>query len=249
MPLEKIRKIGLLEGHIEFGWHTLFPQKTVYITMLREPIDRVVSQYYYIREDSSHRLHNAVRGGAMDIEEYLRKRLNVYAINGQTYWLSGGSYSDGQSSQPEDALQKAKENIEGYFPAIGIQERFDESLILLKRVFRWRWVYYSRRKVTASRPKVEAMPDRIIRAIREFNQLDIDLYDYARRRFEDLVQNENAAFKAEVARFRLANRTYGKFISPLLASDPHEMMRDANSVVRSMIRIPRSEPPATSRAA
>ena len=93
------------------------------------------------------------------------------------------------------------------------------------------------------------MPDRMIRAIREFNQLDIDLYDYARRRFEDLVQNENAAFKTEVARFRLANRMYGKLVSPLLDADPREMMRNVDSEVRNVVRILGSGTPSSSRIA
>ena len=240
LPIERIKRVGLVVGHIEFGWHALMPQKAIYLTMLREPIDRVVSQYYHIRGHTSHRLHNAVKGGAVDIEEYVRRGLNPDASNGETHWLSGGLESDTHSGLPEEALQKAKDNIEEYFPVIGIQERFDESLILFKRAFRWKWVYYSRRNVADSRASLTTLPDRVVRTIREFNQLDIDLYEYAQRKFEDLVLNEGITFRREVARFQLMNRNFGKLVSPVLDLDPRQMIRNANSEVRALVRTHRS---------
>ncbi len=238
LPPEKLREIGLLEGHMEFGWHTMLPQKSVYVTMLREPVDRVISSYYYIRRDSSHRLHGAIRGGAMGLEEYLEKRINIEANNGQTRWLSGSS-PESQSGLREDAFERAKENLENHFPVIGIQERFDESLILFRRMFAWGKMYYSSRNVTSSRPKRQAMTDRVLGLIRDLNRMDIDLYEYATKRFNEAVLGEGASFESEVAHFKVANRTYGKFVSPLLDTDPRDMMRDANSELRSLVKAKR----------
>ena len=239
LPAETIGKIGLIEGHIEFGWHTVLPQKTVYLTMLREPIDRVISLYNYIKRDVNHPLYNVVRGGAMGIEDFLKRRINIDAINGQTYWLSGGLDTDVQSVGA-DALQKAKDNLMEFFPAVGIQERFDESLVLFKRVFNWRWVYYSSKNVAASRPSRRTMPDRIIRSIQDLNQLDMDLYRFALKRFEGLVISESNEFESEVAHFQVANRTYGRLFSPLFESSPRDFARDAYSEARLLIKVLKS---------
>jgi hypothetical protein len=227
VPLDDTR---LLVGHIAFGWHRyLGLGRAAYVTMLRDPVDRVVSLYYYVREDPRMPLHDAVRSGRVSIEDYLGKGMDPEASNGQTYWLSGGLTT-------EDALGWAKHNIDRFIPVVGIQERFDESLILLKKAFLWRWVYYSKRNVVLSRPRLGDLPDRVIRLISERNQLDLELYDYARKRFESQVQCEGVGFQEEVARFKALNRTYGKLVSMAQASSPREMVRDFNSEVRSFVR-------------
>lgn len=236
LPAETIRRIGLLEGHIEFGWHSVLPQKAVYLTMLREPISRVISIYNYVKRDVNHPLYNAVKSGAISIEEFLKRKMTVDAINGQTYWLSGGVDTDAQSHKAEEALQKAKNNLTEYFPAVGIQERFDESLVLFKRIYHWRWIYYTSKNVANSRPNKRAMPDRIVRLIQDFNQLDMDLYEFARKLFDDEVRREGGDFESEVAHFQVANRTFGKLVSPLFESSPYEVAKDAYSEARNLVK-------------
>jgi hypothetical protein len=223
-----LRETGLLAGHIVFGWHRFLPGRAVYLTMLRDPVDRVVSLYYYVREDPRMPLHFAVRDGSVGLEDYLKRGLDPEASNGQTYWLSGGLSG-------EEALRWAKRNLD-FFPVVGIQERFDESLVLFRRVFGWRSVFYSKRNVVLARPRTEDLPDRVRRLISERNQLDLELYDYARRRFESSANGEGDGFREEVARFKALNRTYGKLVSMATASSPREMVRDFNSEVRSFVR-------------
>jgi len=236
LPIETIRRIGLLEGHIEFGWHSVLPQKAVYLTMLREPISRVISIYNYVERDVNHPLHNAVKSGAIGIEEFLKRKVTADATNGQTYWLSGGVDTEVQSHTAEEALETAKNNLTKYFPAVGIQERFDESLVLFKRIYHWRWIYYTSKNVANSRPNKKAMPDRIVRLIQDLNQLDMDLYEFARKLFCDEVRKEGGNFESEVAHFQVANRTFGRFVSPLFESSPREAARDAYNEARTLVK-------------
>ncbi|NEO03330.1 MAG: sulfotransferase family protein, partial [Moorea sp. SIO3I7] len=41
-------KIKVIRGHMEFGWHEFIAQPCTYITMLRDPVERVISFYFYI---------------------------------------------------------------------------------------------------------------------------------------------------------------------------------------------------------
>src|SRR5512135_3015151 len=45
------RKIRVLAGHFQYGAHEHLPQKSSYITILRDPVKRIISRYYHaVRE-------------------------------------------------------------------------------------------------------------------------------------------------------------------------------------------------------
>ncbi len=48
MPEEKRNKIRCLKGHMPFGLHKYLLNSSVYLTVLREPIERVISHYYFV---------------------------------------------------------------------------------------------------------------------------------------------------------------------------------------------------------
>ena len=50
--LEEIAKksIELVYGHLPFGVHESFSTPSRYITVLRHPIDRIASHYYFVKE-------------------------------------------------------------------------------------------------------------------------------------------------------------------------------------------------------
>ena len=54
---EKKMGIRLLKGHMPFGLHKNLPVDARYISILRDPIERVTSQYYYIKKNK-HKTRN-----------------------------------------------------------------------------------------------------------------------------------------------------------------------------------------------
>ena len=44
-------KIQLFSGHFGYGLHRILKKKPVFLTMLRDPIQRTISDYYHIRRD------------------------------------------------------------------------------------------------------------------------------------------------------------------------------------------------------
>ena len=48
LTLERRKEIGLLQGHLLYGVHNHCPGDHAYVTMLRDPVRRVVSAYYYV---------------------------------------------------------------------------------------------------------------------------------------------------------------------------------------------------------
>src|SRR5262245_16845682 len=48
LTLPERKKIRVIKGHMEFGLHELLPQPATYVTVLRHPVDRIMSYYYYV---------------------------------------------------------------------------------------------------------------------------------------------------------------------------------------------------------
>tara|TARA_R110000764_G_scaffold78131_2_gene155909 strand:+ start:14326 stop:15090 length:765 start_codon:yes stop_codon:yes gene_type:complete len=51
------KEISLVAGHCLYGVHKLFPQRAVYLCILREPVSRLFSLYKYIARTEHHPVH------------------------------------------------------------------------------------------------------------------------------------------------------------------------------------------------
>ncbi len=165
-----LNKLEVLRGHFHFGVHESLPQKKyTYITLLRNPIEQVISYYYFTRTRYPGILDD------ISFDEYLKDdEHNWRTSNLQTRFLSG------TTSQPGD-LETAKKNLEQYFSVVGITERFEESLSVMKQKFGWRVGAYDNKNVIANRPKIYQVSDEALLLIRQKNQDDIKLYEFANK--------------------------------------------------------------------
>ena len=197
--------------HIPYGlYHQYLPADARYMTILREPVDRVLSHYHFhllgkrrgemkLREtweglmnlDRLERLHQAQSDASpseikvpedalVSLEEGLARRVTIYD-NLATRFLWGGRSIFGEL--PPDALERAKENVSRFW-FVGFAERLDESVVLLGRQLGIGLMAYQRRHVSQKRPSLGETPDELRELIAEHNALDIELYRFARERFD-----------------------------------------------------------------
>lgn len=73
MPVRRKEQLRCIAGHFAFGIHQFLPQRARYITLLREPVERVVSHFYFARRTRRHYLHEQVREGAISLKDYVKK--------------------------------------------------------------------------------------------------------------------------------------------------------------------------------
>jgi hypothetical protein len=73
---------------------------------------------------------------------------------------------------------------------VGLSERLEESLALMKLRFGWKLTSYSSFNVTRSRPKKDDLPKATLDLIREKNAFDIELYECGREIFENAVKRD-----------------------------------------------------------
>jgi hypothetical protein len=218
LPPARREKIRLLKGHMPYGLHQYLSVPSTYITMLRDPVDRIVSHYYFVRRSPGVNLYDEVTSKNMSLADFVKRRASIRANNDQTRLISGveevnAKVLRGREANEEpgstDILEIAKKNLRDHFTVVGLSERFDESLLLLRRLLGWRNIYYVKQNVTRGRPAKQQVPKEAIRLIEEYNELDMSLYEYARQRFEETVREQGAGFKTELRSFRRNNRLYG----------------------------------------
>lgn len=204
LPEERRRRLRVVRGHLIYGVHDCLPQGGTYITMLRDPVKRVLSSYQFILRRPLHPLHRKLKAKGIGVEEFLNytaKRQNL-----QTKMLAGVPYV---GPCDEGTLERAIEHAEKSFTVVGLSERFQESLLMIAATYGWKIPYYENRKVSKNRPAIDPA---MIELIRQHNPQDLALYEYGKKRFEEDLR-KNAAAIAETAATLEATPKPGKFES------------------------------------
>jgi carbon monoxide dehydrogenase subunit G len=185
-------ELGVVHGHILFWPDIEWPDETRFLTLLRDPVERVISHYFWLRaRNSSYRksLAEAVMGGGIH-------------DNLQTRVLAASMPPFGETT--DEMLETAVKSLDR-LTVVGLTERFDESLVLATRVLGWRRMLYRRENVTPDKKATENISDKLIDLIKSHNALDLELYETAVKRFEQDVANQGDAFPIEVAALKRAN--------------------------------------------
>lgn len=201
-------KIRLLKGHMYFGLHEFFPQQSIYITVMRDPVERVISHYYYVLSKPCNQLYQQVTSQNISLKDFVSSGMCLHTDNGQTRLLStlGASTSYGQCST--EMLESAKKNIQEHFAVVGLAEKFDETLILLQTKFQWKIPIYSKQNTTKNRPSKEDIPRDALKIIENYNEVDTELYKYVKEIFNEQINQQMPFFKRELKTLRLINQVY-----------------------------------------
>lgn len=210
-PEEKMQSIMCLTGHMPFGLHEYLPRRCIYITLIRNPVDRIISEYYYIKRNPGHFLYDKVTSNNMPLHDFCSNYAANILSNLQTGLISGRIELEVGISNREfsnDILEIAKKNICEYFTIAGVTERFDEMLILCKRFFGWRNIYYIKRNVTKDRPSTTDIPEETLRLIEAANELDIELYNFTKQKFSELINKQGYYFTVQLITFQFCNKVY-----------------------------------------
>src|SRR5438477_7017615 len=68
---ERLRKIRVFKGHMLFGLHEVLPQSATYITVLRDPIERTLSAYYFMRSYKLHPMYWKFKRESWTLEDFV----------------------------------------------------------------------------------------------------------------------------------------------------------------------------------
>ena len=181
----------LIKGHIFYSIGKLLPKKPVYMTILRDPIERTLSQFEMLRQTPEYILYDRVRN--MSFPDYIKDpAMFEFYANVQTRMIASdhdirrtSDVSNAKEQIREDSLRIAKERL-SEFAFVGLTERMEDSIRLLSYTFGWkpRPRFQSLNVSPTSRLKREDIPPATLSILAKRTQLDAELYQYAQHIFE-----------------------------------------------------------------
>jgi hypothetical protein len=212
LPEEKRNYYKILKGHQPYGFHNLFSTgKTEYITLLREPVDRVISHFYHLGSDEKHPFHAEFHREKYSMIQLLESG-KILNLNNCMVRLYSGEYDRMYDTCDEGMLEKALTNLES-MALVGLQHEFD--VFLLQAALRYNWVfpYYSKRRVSKTRIQTQTLDSATRACIAHYNKLDIELYRIMKPRIEAMQAGLGDAFYQRLERFQRRNAVAGKFLN------------------------------------
>lgn len=203
-------------GHYEFN-HILFlalHRPTAHITMLREPVRRVISYYNWVRRSEKHPLHEKL--AKMTLREFAASSIGggrLEASNGQALRIAGriGKRFETDPRTYDESLELAKHHLLTTYSLFGVQEKFDEFLLMARSVLGWRDIYHRSRNQSVDGIKLKDVDEETLAIIRERNQMDAQLHEFASKIFDERCQQLGIG-QENVERFRQANVEYQRLL-------------------------------------
>src|SRR5690606_21598773 len=153
----------------------------------RDPIDRVISSYYYLRNTPGFE-----RIKRMTLEQFVLSEPQAHNL--QTKMISGDIGKN-------PSIQKAMKHLQT-ISIVGVTERFNETLYLLQKEFGWIDTEYKKINITKRRPAVTDLDPSLIQLIKENNKLDIQLYEYSKKLLNKRLQALSAEERRELEIFK-----------------------------------------------
>lgn len=208
----------LFMGHFCHGVHRVLDRPFTYLTFFRDPVARLVSLYHYSANTPAAHYHSAAAGKS--ISEFLLQTPVLELDNGMTRFIAGDDQDFFINRTPygkcdEQLLERAIENLERHFSFVGLQERFDESVLLLGKVLHWPDAFYLTLNRGKARSASSPANQEMLNEVRARNALDYRLYAYAEQRFAADFARAFPDGAEALARFRQGNAAYQRRALPL----------------------------------
>lgn len=172
---------NIISGHFPFGIHEYLDKPYKYMTILRNPIEKIISNYNYFQTHLDSFPH--MKGVSLKEFADISNKFTYMNDNGFTRQISGAMKTIDFGNCDETLLDKAANNLKEYFFIVGILEEFKETLSLLEQkldlhTIRNKMINVSKKVVDRKTISIDT-----IKMIEENNKLDIKLYELAKQLF------------------------------------------------------------------
>lgn len=209
--------VALFVGHAPIGTGIREADEATTITFLRDPILRAKSFCQHVSEGKSPHLVRDFPPKRFDLDRFLDSG-NGELTNLQTKMLvcrrvgsSSGTIDNMSAAEARDA---ALDNLYNKIAHFGLQEYFDESLIIFSSAFDWKIpVYHSLNKNNSG--NLLRFEKRHLDRLAELNAIDIEVYSCAKERFMNVLGSSDFD-EARLRRLRLVNNPVGRLVEKIV---------------------------------
>lgn len=196
-----LARYAAIVGHFWFRPGETLDRDRLNITVLRHPIDRVLSHFYFFRRlDPT--IHPNAPERSMDLRAYVESDLPSVlgaTSNFQTRMLAPLGLESTVTNPSDDELLSAAHRAVDSFDLVGVFPELEDTATciayLAKRSMR---SPVPRENVSLGRPRIDDIPDEVFKRLEYLNRLDIELYSYAVRQF---MSRRRQLFVASVNEF------------------------------------------------
>lgn len=159
---ELSKKVQCIHGH--FTWDDLHERFSLgedvhYVTWLRDPVKRVISNYFFLKKIIAERLRETPTENLM---ARMGKSLEEFVVQEET----------------RDVMSKFVGEHFDKFSCIGLQDYFEEDLKRMTQKMGWKPLQNIEHNVTGKQNQSVVTPDQI-ELIKSMNSRDVELYNHA----------------------------------------------------------------------
>jgi Sulfotransferase family/Domain of unknown function (DUF4118) len=181
LPLEQRARFRVVMGHFQYGIHEFLPQEYTYVTIVRDPVERVISHFHFLRQSQP----ELTSDGAVSLSliEMLERRKTVNLDNLMVRCFSGAAENQvPPGSIDQRVYDLAIDRLRTKFKFVGYQDRANEAYEALQKRFNWK--ARASLEIVNKGEQAKANIDETTRAaIERFNSWDCRLYSEIRDLF------------------------------------------------------------------
>ncbi len=170
-------------------------------TFLREPVERAISHYYYLKSLKSSKHYDYLNAPNTTIESFYGLREKFDMDNGMVRYLAG-EHNIPCGELNRSHLDAAIEALESKIDFFGMQDHYDESLILLSAQMEWKLPLYRRKNEGNMTKNVSAST---LQFLKKENHLDVALYAHATKLFATRLSLMTGEEKKKLNRLQSLN--------------------------------------------
>ncbi len=178
---DQLETYNFLAGHFDFGNHRLIDSPVLYIGIIRDPIARVASDYYYNRERGSKKIRDQAM--ALTFEEYIVSKMknpkSRLVSSAQTVFLSG-----------QKSAEEAKRIIDKWYLACCTSDQLDDMQRMLARLYERPDLEPTRANVTKVKKSDTAVSQETLDKLNERFAEDHKLLAWVREKFESEYRDQ-----------------------------------------------------------
>lgn len=216
---EDIAKYELVRGHVfiaNFSDILDGPIPFNTFTLLRDPVSRVVSEYYFLKSWPKSHVYSFLNENDISLSEYVTSEHPQLRMRGKNAMVN--SLSGVGLPSIEEGLEMAWHHLKDRFMFYGILERFDESVLMLNKYLDLGRCFYEQQNVRSKQARHSLTPEEAA-LIQEHNQADIELYERAYVEFDRRVRVMGEGFQSELRLFTKINEKFQRVSSLIMERD------------------------------
>ena len=184
MPAERRHAFRLIAGHGANRVLDAARPDLVPVTLFRDPVDRIVSHYFFARRREAHHMHARITGadggGGVALEDYCDA---IGSLELRNYYVAhfAGLTGEEMHADPDAAVRRALDAALSRYKVIGFQDELPAAAGRLREATGLRGDFSSGSSNRTSAADRDAVSEEARRRIAGANALDRRLYDQVRK--------------------------------------------------------------------